>query len=99
MNTYSFADAAVQDLDEICDYLTQYNPDAASKFFDGIRKKCKLLAGFPNLGKSYSQLAPNLRGANVEDYIILYYPRSDGIDVARIVSGYRDLEALFSDEN
>jgi toxin ParE1/3/4 len=49
----------------------------------------------PNMGKAYHQLAPNLRGAPVEDYLIFYYPRPDGIDIARIVSGYRDLDQLF----
>ncbi|MBW4445123.1 MAG: type II toxin-antitoxin system RelE/ParE family toxin [Plectolyngbya sp. WJT66-NPBG17] len=96
MNSYSFSDVAVQDLDEICDYVAQRDPAAASKLFDNIRKRCKLLADFPNSGKSYSQLSPDLRGAIVEEYIILYYPRTDGIDVARVVSGYRDLEVLFS---
>lgn len=95
MNSYSFSNAAVQDLDQICDYIAQDDPAAASKLFDTIRQKCKLLANFPNSGKSYNQLAPNLRGAIVEGYIILYYPRSNGIEVARVVSGYRDLEALF----
>lgn len=63
--------------------------------FDAIRKKARLLSQFPNMGKAYSQLAPDLRGAPIEDYIIFYYPRADGIDIARIVSGYRDLEELF----
>jgi toxin ParE1/3/4 len=47
------------------------------------------------MGKSYDRLAPNLRGAIVRDYIIFYYPRTDGIDIARIISGYRDLDTLF----
>ena len=47
------------------------------------------------MGKSYVWLAPNLRGFMVDEYIIFYYPRTDGIDVARVVSGYRDLDSLF----
>jgi toxin ParE1/3/4 len=31
-------------------------------------------------------------------YIVFYYPRADGIDVVRVVSGYRDLEVLFVDQ-
>jgi toxin ParE1/3/4 len=50
------------------------------------------------MGKSYSKLAPNLRGFVVEDYIIFYYPREDGIDITRVVSGYRDLESLFLED-
>jgi toxin ParE1/3/4 len=95
MNTYSFSAEATQDLDEICQYIAQNDQRSASKIFDAIRKKARLLSQFPSMGKPYNQLAPNLRGAPVEDYIIFYYPRHDGIDIARIASGYRDLEQLF----
>lgn len=95
MSSYSFSDAAVQDLESLCEYLAQSEPKLASKLFDSIRQKCNLVAGFPAMGKSYAQLAPNLRGFIVDKYIIFYYPRTDGIDVACIVSGYRDLESLF----
>lgn len=95
MNTYSLSDEAIRDLEELCDYLAQNEPKAASRIFDNIRQRCKLLAQFPNMGKSYDRFAPDLRGFVIEDYIIFYYPRQDGIDVVRIVSGYRDLETLF----
>ncbi len=97
MSSYAFSDDAIQDLDEICEYIAQTNPDAANRLFDAIRERCKLVAGFPNMGKSYENLFPRLRGFIVEDYIVFYFPREDGIDVARVVSGYRDLESLFSD--
>ncbi len=51
------------------------------------------------MGKRYEKLASGLRGFNVDDYIIFYYPREDGIDVTRVISGYRDLESLFSDSD
>jgi toxin ParE1/3/4 len=51
------------------------------------------------MGKSYEKLAPGLRDFTVEEYIIFYYPREDGIDVTRVISGYRDLESLFSDSD
>lgn len=46
------------------------------------------------MGKNYGRLASNLKGFVVDDYIVFYYPRDDGIDVARVVSGYRDLDSL-----
>ena len=98
MSSYSFSDAAVKDIEAICEYVARQNSKAASQLFNAIRKKCKLVAGFPNMGKSYSRLAPNLRGFIVEDYIVFYYPREDGIDIARVVSGYRDLESLFLED-
>jgi toxin ParE1/3/4 len=96
MSTYSFSDEAIADLEAICDYLAQNNPDAAMKLFDAIRQKCKTVAQFPQMGKKYDRLSDSLRGFIVDDYIIFYYPREDGIDVVRVVSGYRNLESLFS---
>jgi toxin ParE1/3/4 len=98
MSSYSFSDTAIRDLDEICNYIAIKNSKVASQLFDRIRQKCKLVANFPNMGKSYSKLEPNLRGFIVEDYIVFYYPSLDGINIARIVSGYRDLEDLFLDD-
>lgn len=99
MSSYSFSDEAVRDLDEFFNYIAQNNPSATSKLFDAIRKKCKVVASFPNMGKRYGKLAPGLRGFTVDDYIIFYYPKEDGIDVSRVISGYRDIESLFSDSD
>ncbi|MEG4395188.1 type II toxin-antitoxin system RelE/ParE family toxin [Microcoleus sp. BROC3] len=99
MSSYSFSDDAVQDLDDICEYIAGNNYSSASKLFDKIRERCKVTADFPNMGKNYSQLSPSLRGFIVDDYIVFYYPREDGIDVVRVVNGYRDLESLFSDSD
>ncbi|MTJ06928.1 MULTISPECIES: type II toxin-antitoxin system RelE/ParE family toxin [unclassified Anabaena] len=97
MGKYSFSDEAIQDLEEICEYLGNSNPKAASQLFDKIRSKCKLVASFPSMGKSYGRLAKNLRGFVVDDYIIFYYPQEEKmeINITRIASGYRDLESLF----
>ena len=98
MSSYFFTDAAVKDLEEICDYIARQSSQAASQLFDAIRKKCKLVANFPNMGKSYSRLATNLRGFVVEDYVVFYYPREDGINIVRVISGYRDFGALFLED-
>jgi toxin ParE1/3/4 len=47
------------------------------------------------MGKTYPKLNQKSRGFVDDDYIIFYYPSSDGINIARVVSGYRDLEDLF----
>ena len=84
-----------QRLAELRQKVAKTNPKAASRTFDSIRQRAKLLATFPNMGKPYNQLASNLRGSIVNEYIILYYPKEDGIEIARVVSGYHDLETLF----
>jgi toxin ParE1/3/4 len=37
MSIYSFSDTAVQDIDEICEYIAIQNSRAASQLFDYLR--------------------------------------------------------------
>ena len=60
-----------------------------------IQQACKKLAKFPNLGRRRDELIPRLRSFPVEDYLIFYFPLENGIEIARVVSGYRDLDAMF----
>jgi toxin ParE1/3/4 len=97
MSSYSFSKLAIQDLDEICTFIGKSNAKAASKLFDTIRQKCKLVADFPNLGKSYAWVSPDLRGFIITEYIVFYYPRIDGIDIIRVINGKRDLKTIFKE--
>ncbi|KAM3093583.1 type II toxin-antitoxin system RelE/ParE family toxin [Phormidesmis sp. 146-35] len=96
----TFSPDAIRDLETVCDGLTQIDSAVASRLFDRIRQKCKLVADFPLLGKRYEELAPDLRGFVVDDYCVFYYPLPDGIEVVRVINGRRDIETLFgqSDE-
>ena len=97
MSYYTFSDLAIDDIEQICDFLAQTNPKLASQLFDTIRQKCKLVAGFPNMGKDYSWIDPNLRCFIIDDYIVFYYPCEDGISIARVIYGRRDLIISFND--
>ncbi|MGG6237608.1 type II toxin-antitoxin system RelE/ParE family toxin [Nodosilinea sp. AN01ver1] len=97
MGIYVFSELAVQDINEICEFVAQNNVRAASQLFDAIRQKCKLVFNFPNMGKDYSWIAPDLKGFIYADYVIFYYPKEDGIEIARIAYGRRDLAALFEE--
>ncbi len=56
---------------------------------------------FPNLGRSYAHLRPDLLGLSLRGFIILYTvsDRDDtiGIEILRVVNGRRDLETIFDD--
>jgi toxin ParE1/3/4 len=39
-----------------------------------------------------------LRGLPLDGYVILYQLLDDGVQILRVVSGYRDLKSLFEDE-
>ena len=49
----------------------------------------------PQIGRRRDELYPGLRSVPLEDYLIFYRLVPEGIEVMRVVGGYRDLEALF----
>jgi len=77
--------------------MVSYSPQAANRLLNNILDKCETLGRFPNLGKSRDELVVGLRSFPVEDYLIFYFPVENGVEIARVVSGYRDLEAMFDE--
>ena len=98
MNKYSLSQAAIRDLDEISNYFTKVSIEAGERFVKRFADKCRNLIKFPSMGRSYVEILPNLRGVPLDGYIILYQVNNEEIEIVRVVSGYRDLESLFSDE-
>lgn len=94
-----FTPTAKQDIVEINRYLIKFSPAAARRLKDKIQRQCKLLVDFPAMGKKADNLEPGLRSFPLEDYVIFYRPLNNKIEIVRIVSGYRDLEVLFSSED
>jgi toxin ParE1/3/4 len=95
---FTLSAQARQDLKDIKDYIARDNLDQAEEFVRAIAERFQKLANFPSMGRSYEELFPNLRGFPVGNYIIFYRPNEKGISIERILSGYRDLDTLFSDE-
>lgn len=99
MSFYIISPEASQDLDEISDYFLSRSLEAGERFVSGFEQKCKNLVKFPHIGRSYADIEPLLRGVPLEGYIILYRVIEDGVEIVRVVSGYRDLESLFSESD
>ncbi|MDJ0619671.1 MAG: type II toxin-antitoxin system RelE/ParE family toxin [Calothrix sp. MO_192.B10] len=95
---YYIAQEASQDLDDILDYFFSHNIDAGERFIREFNKKCQNIAKFPNIGRSYANLDPKLRGIPLDGYIVFYKVNKDSVVIVRVVSGYRDLESLFVDD-
>ncbi len=101
-NICQFTVPASRDIENIIDYIADNSSlDAADRFLKKINQKCKNLANFPNMGRRRDELLPSLQSFPVDDYLIFYRPIEGGIEILRVVSGYRDLNALFEglDEN
>ncbi|GAX38067.1 type II toxin-antitoxin system RelE/ParE family toxin [Nodularia sp. NIES-3585] len=97
MKKHIISPEASKDLLEIIDYFANRNIDAGERFVDEFDKKCKYLANFPNMGRSYGNIKVDLRGIPLDGYVILYRVINSGIEIVRVVSGYRDLESLFTE--
>ncbi len=45
------------------------------------------------------EILPGIRSLSVDSYLILYMPIGQNVEIFRVISGYRDLTALFSDSD
>jgi toxin ParE1/3/4 len=93
-----FTVPASRDIESIMDYIADRSGfDAAESFLERINNKCQTLSQFPSMGRNRDELMENVRSFPLDDYLIFYSPIAAGIEVLRVVSGYRDLESLFSE--
>ncbi|MFW9258354.1 plasmid stabilization protein [Nostoc sp. KVJ20] len=99
MTQHIISPEASQDLSTIIDYFVRMNIDAGEHFIEKFDKKCKYLANFPNMGRSYGNIKPDLRGVPLDHYIILYRVINTGIEIVRVVNGYQNLESLFAESD
>jgi len=95
MNEIHLSLQATLDLEEIENYISQDNPDAAARLLQKIIKKCELLAVHPEIGFDRSELNPDLRSFPVGNYSIFYCPLDAGIKVVRVLHSSRDVPKLF----
>ena len=95
MKRHIISQPAIKDLEDIIDYFSSRNVDAGERFINDFEKKCKNLANFPSMGRSYFDIKPFLRGLPLDGYIIFYRIIDDGIEIIRVISGYRDLDTVF----
>jgi toxin ParE1/3/4 len=86
---------AQQDIDEIVDFIAEDNEAAARRWLDGLNRELDLLSRFPRMGPLREELAPGLRSLPFGNYVILYFALRDGLIVARVFHGARDIEHEF----
>lgn len=86
---------AIQDLEEIYDYIALDNVEAAERLKARLQKRWRSAADNPGIGSKRDYLQPNLRSVREGNYVILYHQIEDGIEIVRILHGARDIEAVF----
>lgn len=79
------------DLIEIWTYIAQDNSDAADGLLDRFENAMQRLAERPLIGRKRPELGETLRSFPVGNYVIFYLPYDEGIEIIRVLSGYRDI--------
>ncbi len=60
MNRYIISLPASGDLQAIADYFAVENVEAGERLLYAFNQKCQQLVSFPNMGRQYEDLRPNL---------------------------------------
>ena len=97
MRRFRISHLARGDLADIRRYIAQDKPRAADRQIARFFRVFQTLVNHPEAGQRYPEFAGgDLRGLTVGNYVIFYRPMESGVEIARVVSGFRDLDALFS---
>jgi toxin ParE1/3/4 len=84
---------AEADLFAIWDFIAADSVRAADALIDRIDATFDMLADTPLAGRARGDLLKNLRSFPVGNYVIFYFPISDGIEVVRVMHGRQDIDA------
>jgi toxin ParE1/3/4 len=83
------------DAAEIWAYIAGDNPPAADQLLARFDQIFRRLSEQPRMGKNVGELAPDLRLFPVGNYLVFYRPITDGVEIARLIHGARDVTAEF----
>ncbi len=86
---------AQADLDDIADYIAENNPERAVTFTREIIGHCHRLCNMPQVGRARPDLGRDVRSIPHGGYVIFYRIVDAEVEIARVLHGARDVEALF----
>ena len=95
MNRYRLDADAKSDLVSIHKCVARDNQAAADRLVQELKHKFRLLASQPLMGQERPELAADLRGFSLGNYVVLYRPVQNGIQVARAIHAARDIGTQF----
>jgi plasmid stabilization system protein ParE len=95
MTPYILAPEALQDLQELWDYIATENLDAADRMIDTLFAAFERLATMPGLGHRREDLTDRpLRFWTVDTYLVIYRAERTPIEIVAITRGGRDIPRL-----
>jgi toxin ParE1/3/4 len=68
--------------------------DRADRFLDELRALAQKLAELPHMGRVRPDFGADVRAFPYHEYLVIYRPQPNGIGIARVVHGKRDLARI-----
>lgn len=97
MTSYVVSPSARQDVLDITGYIATDNLHASLRLRDRLFAAFDRLAKRPGLGHVRDDLVPREFGVRfwpVGAYLVIYRSSEPGIQIVRVLSGYRDISAI-----
>lgn len=96
MRRFRLSRLARGDIAEIREYIAQDNATAADRVVDHFFDAFYQLASTPGIGRAMPKLGTGeLRVFPVGNYVVFYRRKRKTVEIARVLHGARDFEALF----
>jgi toxin ParE1/3/4 len=76
-------------------YFASAGDAAANRHTAEIKKKCRLLARFPGIGRAREELAPGLRSFAHAPFVIFFRVTHSTVEIVRILHGARDFTSIW----
>jgi len=96
MAAYSLSGKAVSDLDGIYEYtILNFGLEQAQTYLLGLHERFQILADNPGVGRSASQLAPELRRHEYQSHVVFYIPKKKGALIVRVLHARMDAKRHF----
>jgi toxin ParE1/3/4 len=82
---------AAEDLERICEWIEEDNPEAARRIAQTIYDECARLKNFPYLGRASRRMAGRRELIFAPlPYIAVYQVKQDAVEISRIFHGAQD---------
>jgi len=94
VSRYVISAQAQSDLDDIWEYISKDNLEAADRVRDALEKKMRELARLPGIGHPRPDVHPAYRFQRVYSYLIIYLPDTRPLQIVRVLHGRRDLRRI-----
>ncbi|MBK8036481.1 MAG: type II toxin-antitoxin system RelE/ParE family toxin [Verrucomicrobiaceae bacterium] len=101
MKTVVFNPVALDDLDEITNYIASDNPMAAEEVREAVLDTAESLGAHPDLGIRPRFSARRFAGirflptSRYPNYLVFYRELSNAVEILRVLHGARNLPRLF----